>query len=180
MLRQMPAHKAIAVAAVLLLHVLLIWALLSAKIAVVAPAVFRELPITLWLQTSIKPAPLAPEKKKPEKEKQGPPIRERAIGAPVPEASHSPPASDYNGLRAFGRYLNNCSNAAYERLSSRELAHCLGNQWDKGDNAPLTLGIEPPSIWKDQMDKRKQPIKPFEHECAPGGLNSNLGLPCYN
>ena len=44
----------------------------------------------------------------------------------------APPGADYNGLRAFGRYLNNCSNLSYEDLSATELAHCLGNQLGQG------------------------------------------------
>lgn len=182
MLGQMPAHKAIAVAAVLLLHLVLLWFLLQARIITVSPpAIFREQPITLWLQTAIKPKPPELEQKKTEKEKPGPSPTEHAIGTPVPTPQGAPPASsDYNGLRALGRYLSNCSNAAYEKLSNKELAHCLGNQWKEKGEGPIGLGIEPPSEWKAQMDKKKAPIVPMEQECPQGTPNSNLGLPCFH
>lgn len=175
---QVPAHKAIAIAAVLLLHLVLVWLFLRATIVTLAPPhVLREEPITVWLRPAEKPKPPQPEE---EKKKEGPPLIERAIGPPIPAPSGAPPATEYNGLRALGRYLNNCSNADYEALSGRELAHCLGNRWQTLGEGPVGLGLESPSEWKAQLDKKKAPAKPFEHECPQGTLNSNLGLPCYD
>jgi hypothetical protein len=170
-------ERAVAAALVVLLHLLLLWLLLRATITNVVPlAAFRPEAITIWLKP-------APEKKKPKPEEKKkpetvPPVTKFSIPFSVPPAA--PPASNYNGLRAFGRYLNNCSSGNYEALSSREWAHCLGNQWNAPGEATLTLGPEAPSEWKRQMDKRKKPAKPIEHECAQGSLNSNLGLPCYD
>ncbi len=176
-----PPEKIVATALVALLHIALIWMLLRATLVQVAPPpTFLPQPITLWLQKPAEkkepPKPKPEEKPKPEA---AAPV-ERAIGPPLPAPTGAPPGADYNGLRAFGRYLNNCSNLSYENLSAKELAHCLGNQWDKTGNAKVRLGTEAPSIWKDQMDKRKAPVKPFEHDCPPDKLNSNLSLPCFN
>ena len=177
---QSPAQRAIAVAAVLLLHVVLIWLLLRATIVHIAPpAIFRALPITIWLQTAPKPKPPEPNPQEKE-EKEGPAPVERAIGPPLSAPAGVPPSEEYNGLRALGRYLNNCTAGNYEKLSAKEWAHCLGNQWQGPGEAPLTLGIESPSEWKTQMDKRKAPPRKVEHECDQGTLNSNLGLPCYD
>jgi len=175
-----PAQRAIAIAAVLALHLLLIWLLLRATYVVIAPPpLLRELPITLWLAPAEKPKPPKPQEK--EKKKEG--------VAPVPQStaplfappSGAPPATDYNGLRALGRYMNNCSAGNYEALSPRELAHCLGNQWNEPGRgqATLRLGNEPDSIWKRQMDKKKAPVAPMEHQCPLGSKNDQLGLPCF-
>lgn len=176
----MPAHKAIAIAAVLLIHLVLIWFFLRATIVAVNPAsTLREQPITIWLSPAEKPKPPVPEPEE-KKKKEGPPLIERAIGPPLPAPSGAPPETEYNGLRALGRYLNNCSNANYEALSERELAHCLGNVWQAPGEARAGLGLEPPSEWKAQLDKKKAPPRKVEHECPLGSRNYQLGLPCFD
>ena len=174
-----PAHRAIAIAAVLALHLLLIWLLLRATyIAVAPPAFVRELPITIWLTPAEKPKPSRPAEKK---KKIGVASFPRSALPPNAPPAGAPPASDYNGLRALGRYLNNCSAGNYEALSPRELAHCLGNRWNgrAQDQAKLRLGEEPDSVWKRQMDKKMAPARPMEHQCPLGSKNDQLGLPCF-
>ena len=175
-----PAQRAIAIAAVLALHLLLIWLLLQATTIVISPPqILRELPITLWLAPAQKPKPPKPQEK--EEKKEGGTAVGHAITAPLAPPEGAPPASDYNGLRALGRYMNNCSAGNYEALSRRELAHCLGNQWNQPGQgqAQLRLGKEPDSIWKRQMDKKKAPVPPIEHACPLGSKNDQLGLPCF-
>ena len=175
-----PAQRAIAIAAVLALHLLLILFLLRATyVAVAPPPLLRELPITLWLAPAEKPKPPKPQEM--EQKKQGETAVRHAITAPLSMPEGAPPPSDYNGLRALGRYMNNCSAGNYDALSRRELAHCLGNQWNEPGQgqARLRLGTEPDSVWKRQMDKRKAPVAPMEHECPLGSKNDQLGLPCF-
>ena len=77
---QPPAQRAIAIAAVVLLHLVLVWFLLRATIVeITPPAFFRELPITIWLQTSPTPKPPEPKAKEKKKEEGAVPV-ERAIG----------------------------------------------------------------------------------------------------
>lgn len=176
---QPPAQRAIAIAAVVLLHLVLVWFLLRATIVeITPPAFFRELPITIWLQTSPTPKPPEPKAKEKKKEEGAVPV-ERAIGPIFTAPSGAPSESEYNGLRALGRYLNNCSGGDYEALSAREWAHCLGNQWTGPTEAPVTLGIEAPSPWKLDLEKRKAPPAQVEHECDQNSFNEHLGLPCY-
>ncbi len=175
-----PAQRAIAVAAVLALHLLLIWLLLQATSIVIAPpAILRELPITLWLMPTEKPKP--PKAQEKEKKKEGVQPVPQSLAPPLAPPEGAPPASDYNGLRALGRYMNNCSAGKYEALSPRELAHCLGNQWNgpARGQAALRLGTEPDSVWKSQMDKKKKAVPPIEHQCPLGSKNDQLGLPCF-
>lgn len=181
MIGQMPAHRAVAIALVALLHLILLWLLLRSTIMHVQPApTLRAAPITLWLQTQLKEKPPEPEQKKKEKKEGAAPVT-RSIGVPTPAPQGAPPATEYNGIRALGRYLTNCSDLKYENLSSRELAHCLGNQWGKpGEGGKLRLGAEAPSIWKKRMEEKRKPARKLEHECAQGSYNSNLGLPCYD
>lgn len=181
-LGRISAGAVIAIALVLLLHFLIVWLLLRASITAITPTkIFHEAPITLWLQKA--PAKKTPPPPKPKKlpKKEAAPSVPHAVGPILPAPpSTAAPASEYNGLRALGRYLNNCSNLAYGNLSDRELAHCIGNLWGKAVEAPVTLGTEPPSEWKKQFEERKKPARKLEHECAQGSFKSNLGLPCYN
>ena len=180
LLSRFPPEKIVATALVALLHIVLIWFLLRATIVEVMPRLpTRVEPITIWLQAKPKPKPPEP-KPEEKKKKEGPAPVTRSIGPPAPAPSGAPPAKDYNGLRALGRYLNNCGGGNYEALSNREWAHCLADQWAGPGEAPLTLGTEQPSEWKAQLDKKKAPPRKVEHECAQGTINSNLGLPCYN
>ncbi|MBU6444306.1 MAG: hypothetical protein KGR48_10385 [Alphaproteobacteria bacterium] len=174
-----PPHRAVAIAAVLALHLLLIWLLLRATYVVITPPpLLRELPITLWLAPAEKPKPPKPQDKE---KKEGETAVPHAITAPLSPPEGAPPTSDYNGLRALGRYMNNCSAGHYEALSQRELAHCLGNQWNEPGQRQgrLRLGKESDSIWKRQMDKKRAPAAPMEHECPLGSKNDQLGLPCF-
>lgn len=182
-LGRVPPEKLVAIALVALLHLLLVWLLLRASLIEIAPRkIFHEAPITLWLQTAPehkKPEPKPEEK--PKKEKPAPAPVKRAIGPPVPAPSVAPPSSEYNGLRALGRYLNNCSAGNYEALSQRDLAHCLGNIWGpSNETKQLRLGQEPPSVWKTQKEREKAPPRKLETQCPVGSPNSNLGLPCYH
>ena len=178
-LSRFPPEKIAAAVLVALLHLVLVWLLLQATVTQIAPPpLFRALPITIWLKTSPTPKPPEPKPKEKKKERGPAPVR-RAIGPILPAPSGAPPESDYNGLRALGRYLNNCSAGNYEALSPKEWAHCLGNQWTGSVEAPLVLGPEPDSPWKLELEKRKAPPRKVEHECE-NSFNAHLGLPCYN
>lgn len=187
MFGQMPAQRAIAVAGVILLHILLIWLLLRAtELHITLPPVIEQSPITIFLPTTPKPTKPVPKPKvkekakKPKKVPAVPPVK-HAAGIPQPAAPSAPaPAEPFNGLRALGRYLNNCSSGNYQALSALDWAHCLGNIWPAPGERPLLLGAEPPSIWKTQKQRQKAPSKPFEHICDSSAPNANLGLPCYS
>lgn len=183
MLGRVPPEKLVAIALVALLHLVLVWLLLKASLIEIAPRlIFHEAPITLWLQTAPEHKTPAPKpEEKPKTEKPAPAPVKRAIGPPIPAPSVAPPSSEYNGLRALGRYLNNCSAGNYGALSERDLAHCLGNIWGPpNETQRLRLGQEPPSVWKSEKDREKAPARKLETECPPGSPNSHLGLPCYH
>jgi hypothetical protein len=59
----LPAHKAIAIGAVLTLHLLAVWFLLRATLVTMASRPpLRDLPITLWLMPREKPTPATSQK----------------------------------------------------------------------------------------------------------------------
>lgn len=181
LLSRLPPEKLVAAALVALLHLVLIWFLLRATIIQVAPpALLRALPITVWLKPAPAPKPPQPKEKERKNKVEGAPPVSRAIGPILPAPSAAPPASEYNGLRALGRYLHNCSAGDYEALSTREWKHCLGNQWAGPAELPLRLAPEPQSRWKLELEKRKAPPRKVEHECDQNSFNAHLGLPCYN
>ena len=170
-------ERAVATVLVILLHLVLVWLLLRATIIQITPkTLFEPKAITIWLKP-------APEKKKPEPQKEKKvvtPAPVQKLFGPIVVPPSAPPPEQYNGLRSFGRYLNNCSAGNYEALSAKELAHCIGNKWTGPHGKSLRLGSEPSSPWKTQMEQKKKPSKPIEHECAQGSRNANLGLPCYD
>lgn len=191
---QAPVHnreRAVAGILVLLLHLVMLWLFLSVKLHLfeLPPPSFRNDPITIWLPLPhIAPAPEAPiradSKDKKRALRVAPPVKKaEGMPQPPPKPASPEPGLDYNGLRALGRYLNNCSGLYYEALSQHQVAHCLGNQWDiplPGEDPRLRLGAEAPSVWKDERDKRDAPAPPIAKDCAPSSRNSNLGLPCID
>ncbi len=175
-----------AIGLVILLHIVVLFMLLQAGVIQVPPVLqFRE--TTIWLQ------PVAPKKKPPQTQSTEP---APTIIAPLPSIEeflrrldealqNLPPVARpaepaFNGLRAFGEYMFNCSGAYYGRLSRRELDQCLGQYLPKKRAEPLGLGAEADSIWKRQRDQAREPEAPMEGPCAMGSFQSNLGLPCYN
>lgn len=183
MLGRVPPEKLVAILLVAVLHLLLVWFLVEATLVEIkAPRSFHVAPITLWLRPAPihkKPEPKAKENFHPLKPAPAP--VEHAKGPATPPTSAPPPTSDYNGLRALGRYLDNCSAGRYWALSNRELAHCLGNHWDKPDDTKrLRLGKMPPSIWEREMKRRKAPPGKVEGECPLGSQQNRLGMPCYH
>jgi hypothetical protein len=177
-------ERLVATVLVAALHLILVWILAEATLVRIAPhRNYHEEPITLWLQTAPKKLqPLPPQPEEKEKKKLiAPPVPNAAgptIATPPPAAPQTP--EEYNGLRALGQYLNDCSAMAYEDMNERDIAHCLRNEW-AGPAAPkVGLGAEPASPFKAELDARKKPARQVEHACDQNSLNSNLGLPCYD
>lgn len=176
MFARLSARRAIAASAVVLFHLILIFALIRITSISLGPPVLREIPIEIFF-----PRPKLPEKKK---QAIPPPARgTHPIYIPLLTPPPPPPETNYNGLRALGRYLYNCSGAYYEQLSSREWAHCLADEWDLPAamrEKPPVLPPAKPSQFDIVVKERKEPAVPIEHQCKLGEMNSNLGLPCYD
>ncbi len=186
MFARLPTRRAIAASAVVLFHLLLIFALVKITELPIGIPGLHENPLEIFFPTFIK--------KEAEKEKRKPappvpvtrpiyiPYQSQPLPAvpPILEREREP---NRNGLRALGRYLYNCTGQFYEQLSEREWQHCLANQWD----LPQTAKDRPPVLPKAQpspfdlviKERRKKPV-PIEHQCKPGQMLSNLGLPCYD
>ncbi|HEX3810547.1 MAG TPA: hypothetical protein VHW02_12715 [Rhizomicrobium sp.] len=169
-------------AVVALLHLIAIFLLIRAGMIPIPPALqFHELPITIWLN---------PPKKSPVKAPQKPKPVVQPIPTPEPVINQTlrsiqinpqtlPPATDYNGMHALGRYMKNCSNGDYGYLSKGEWHLCLGSPTQA--QMAVGLGQEAPSIWQQQRDAARKPEAPFEAPCPLGSRNSNTGVPpCHS
>ncbi|HEV2562108.1 MAG TPA: hypothetical protein VGT78_08185 [Rhizomicrobium sp.] len=184
MFARLPTRRALAASAVILFHLLLIFALIRVTTFPIGLPNLREIPIMLYFQPLMQKTPMLP------KHNASPPVPpvDRSIYLPLlPPVPAVPPPTlvkpeETNGLRALGRYLYNCSGAYYEQLSEREWAHCLGNLWGSDlpakQRAPV-LDAPKPSPFDIVITERKKPAVPIEHACKLGQMNSNLGLPCY-
>ncbi len=180
MFARLPARRAIAAGAVILFHLLLIFALIRITGIPIGLPVIHENPLEIFF----------PSLKQKQKTETPPPpvvnpiyIPLRAPPPPTPVLPPSTPQTNYNGLRALGRYLYNCSGAYYEELSEREWAHCLGNLWDVPAEAKEQAPVMPPakpSPFSIVVREPKKSAAPVERQCKLGEMNSNLGLPCYD
>lgn len=201
LLREPPQHPprersvkraAVAGALVLLLHAILLWIIVHSfyNPATITPR-YHEAPITLWLtqpKIHATPAPvpiLRPKKKKkhPAPYFTLPVLNAEGFAEPPPPPTAPLSGEDYNGLRALGNYLYNCSEMNYGYLSERDRLHCQFDLWDLPPANPgkgLGLGKQPNSVWEQQRQKEKAPARKFTRPCAPNSPNANLGLPCYN
>lgn len=180
MFARLPARRAIAASAVLLFHLLVLFALIQAtKVQLVSRT--SETIITLFFRPGMEKKQTLPEHLPPLPEHTWP-VPVLPITPPPPPIVQAPP-SDKEGLRGVGRYLYNCSGMFYEQLSDREWQHCLANLWDqpKGtkEKAPV-LAAPKPSPFDVVIQERKKKAVPIEHQCKLGQMNSNLGLPCYD
>jgi hypothetical protein len=186
MFARLPMRRAIAASVVILFHLLLLYALVKITELPVGIPTLHENPLEIFFPSFIR----KPEDK--EKHKPTPPV---PITRPIyiPYQSRSAPAvpplveqqkqQNQNGIRALGRYLYNCSSMYYEELSEREWQHCLANQWDLPDVAkskPPVLPKAAPSPFDIVIKERRKKSVPIEHQCKPGQMLSNLGLPCYD
>jgi hypothetical protein len=181
---RLPARRAIAASAVILFHLLLIFALIRITNFPIGIPGAHENPLEIFFPSFL-------QKSEKEKRPPTPPlpvVRPIYIPLLTPPPLPTPPAvpeeqNNYNGLRALGRYLYNCSGMYYEQLSEREWAHCLANQWDLPSAAkekPPVLPPVQPSPFDIVVKERKKPAVPIEHQCKLGQMQSNLGLPCYD
>jgi len=175
---RMPAHKAVASGAAVLLNILVVLVLILTTHSIKIARVFKEIPITIMLL----PPPSAPKKKTEEPRlpvAPAPPL----LLPPLPKAPSVltlPPQTqpDVNGLLGLGRYLFNCSAMNYELLSEREWQHCLANNFEPFDPTKVKrLGPQQPSPWAQlPPDVTGAPIG---RPCQPDEPNSNMGIPCY-
>jgi hypothetical protein len=174
------APRLIAAAIVLLLHLLVVAALLKIGIQSRPPRQSAARPVLVWLTL--------PQARQHQRE-EAPIAEPRMIApeqiAPPPEITVAPPGepslpqSEYGGIAGVGRYLNNCSGEAYEKLSAREKTECLGDMRDARARLPL-LGPAVPSPFDSVLQKRNAPFIPMEHPCPVGKPGSNhQDHPCY-
>jgi len=174
---RMPAHKAVASGAAVLLNILFVLLLIFATRIVKIEQAFREIPITIMILPP--PAP----KKAAEQAKLPPIAAPLLILPPLPKAPMLltlPPMEqpDVNGLLGLGRYLFDCSAMNYELLSEREWQHCLANNFEPYDpgKAPR-LGQEGPSPWTQLPPEVTG--APVGRPCQPDQPGANMGIPCY-
>ena len=172
---KVPPHRAVAAAAVLLLHVLVLIAFLNARITHLVREQIQVLPITvLFPQYAPKPA----------EESQGPkPVRQARRGqSKAPTITIAPSTSpEYKGPIGLGQYLFNCSAGQYGRLSEQEWQACLGGQWaNQPKDRGFRLGDRAPSPWDADMAERNKAFRPPTKPCPKDRPNANLGLPCFD
>ena len=179
MVEEVRVRRAAVGLAVLALHILVLLAFL---VAIRVPAIEQVLHVR-EIVVRLLPAPTEPNQKKTKNPTGIPPpsfivpTPPHAITA-APEIPQQPniPQGD---IGALGRYLYNCTGAYYEKLSPREKAHCLTNQWENG--APdVLLGTAKTSPFDAVIAKRNAPFKPVEKPCALDKPTSNLGTPCFD
>ena len=169
------APSLISAAIVLLLHLIVIALLLKAGFGASPQQQPSTRPEMVWLTL-----PQA-ERRRPEEAPVAEPkmIAPQEI-APAPDITAAPPGdlpqSEGGGILGVGRYLNNCSGAAYDKLSAREKTECLG---DASARLPL-LGPAVPSPFDSVLQKRNAPFVPMGHPCPVGKPGSNhQDHPCY-
>lgn len=180
---KMTPQRLASIAAVIVLHVILILVLLEAGIIVVPPLVREPRETTIYLQ---------PPKSKPQPKPQSIEPNVPTVIRPLPDIDEilrklrewearqpSSAAPAYNGLRAFGQYMYNCSGALYDMLSREGLDQCLGQYLPKHVPA-IGLGAEKPSFWQTQRDEARAPEAPFEEPCPQGSFNDSLHIPCHH
>jgi hypothetical protein len=170
--------RLVSAAIVLLLHLIVIALLLKAGFGASPPQQDAKRPEMVWLTL--------PQAKQRQREET--PFAEPRMIAPLqivpppditaPPGEPSLPESEGGGILGVGRYLNNCSGAAYEKLSTREKTECLGDARDV--RARLLLGPAAPSPFDSVLKKRNAPFVPMEHPCEVGKPGSNhQDHPCY-
>ncbi len=177
---------------VLLLHALVLWIILESfyKPSAETPH-YHETAITLWLTKPKVRAPSAPvpvlrpkkKKRKPVPYESYPVPNAQGFAVPPPPPTAPLTGEDYNGLRALGEYLYNCSEMNYGYLTPLDRLHCQFDLWNLPPVNPgkgLRLGKPPNSVWEQERQKQKAPPRKFTRPCRPNSPNSNLGLPCYN
>jgi hypothetical protein len=180
MVAELRIRRAATSAAVILLHLLLLLVLLTA----LRPSNrersenLREIVVRMLPQAQ-------PHERKPEKELPVPapqflePELPHAI-TPVPgSAEATRPAQPEGDMGALGRYLFNCSGAAYDLLSAREKAHCLGNQWENKE-APVMLGTAKPSPFDAVIARRNAPVTKATQPCPAGRPGPDRGVDCFS
>jgi len=126
-----------------------------------------------------------PRERKPEEESPIPepqflqPELPHAI-TPLPGSTEETrPGRPEGDMGALGRYLFNCSGAAYDLLSPLEKAHCLGNQWENKE-PPVMLGIAKPSPFDAVIAKRNAPVAKATQPCPAGRPGPDRGVDCFS
>ena len=180
MVAELRIRRAATSAIVILLHFLLLLVLLTAlrpthgeRIGGLPEIIIRMLPQSVpreRRQEEQSPIP-EPQFLQPE-----PP---HAITTPFGSTETTKPAEPEGDMGALGRYLFNCSGAAYELLSAREKAHCLGNQWENKE-APVMLGTTKPSPFDAVIARRNAPVGKASSPCPAGRPGPDRGVDCFN
>jgi len=180
MVAELRIRRAATSAAVILLHLLLLLVLLTA----LRPS-NREHAEDLR-EIVIRMLPQAPtHERKPREELPIPapqflePQLPHAITLPSGSEETAKPAEQQGDMGALGRYLFNCSGAAYDLLSAREKAHCLGNQWESKE-APVMLGTAKPSPFDAVIARRNAPVAKATHPCPAGRPGPDRGVDCFS
>jgi hypothetical protein len=176
---QIPWRRIVAGGCVLLLHILLILALLTATRMPISTGAtqLREIMLTLVVPRQIRtrvPEPHLPNEI-PVPALTRPEIIPRPITILPPEMTQPPQQGD---IRAIGRYLENCSGQFYELMSPKEKQNCLLFKNAHKEQAPV-LGVAKPSPFDQVLTNRQTPAtSPFK-QCDPGSINSTLhNVPC--
>ena len=185
MVWQLDWRKVATGCAVLLLHILILLALLTATgiVPLDTVGVPKEIELTLappQRQEQKTPLPVVPQNT-PLPDLIVPPVVPRAITEPPPPPPQKAAAPE-GDIRALGRYLFNCSGANYESMSEQEKAHCLANRWNgkKPESAPV-LGEAKPSPFDKVIQDRNAPFVPAFHPCAQDTIAASLhNVPCTN
>lgn len=175
-----------AIALVVLLHIVLLFLLFHAVLVSAPVTQTNERQITIWLKPPA--AQPKPQAQQPPRKAPVVPIPDldeilkklRSITLPeTPSESGAGRPAPFNGIRALGEYLYNCSAGNYDKLNSAQWLQCIGGYLPRRPGA-IGLGVQADSLWKRQRDEAKKPGTPFESACPQGSLNSNLGTPCHN
>jgi hypothetical protein len=169
-----------ATAAVVALHLLLLFLLLNAVVAGHREKLIPTREIEIFF-------PQPPKSEKKEKVPPKPPditAIQPETTAPItipPLTTARPHASEDDGIGRLGHYLNNCSAGNFGALSQQEWANCLGGMAtiDRNGNT-IKLG-DVRSLWEKQHPQ--QQVNPNEAhgfvECAAGDPRKLMGVPCF-
>jgi hypothetical protein len=170
--------------AVLLLHLLILFALLRATGILPEDRIGKPREIELTLSpppspTSKTPTPVIPDQI---------PIPDVRLQTFVPRPITVLPAEPQKqstpegDIRALGRYLFNCSGQYYEELNEQEKEHCLRNRFNGKPLEPsITLGTAKASPFDKVIQDRNTTFQAPFTQCDPASINASLhNVPCTN
>jgi hypothetical protein len=165
--------------AVLLLHLILLYALLHAVVASIRPKPTAQ-EITILF-------PAQPKKQPKEKQPPPPPSsidqvpRENTAPITIPPLIRKPHSTEDDGIGRLGRYLDNCSAGNYGALSEQEWANCLGGMATRDRNGDTIKLGDVRTLWEKQHPKTVPDPKEAKGfvGCAHDDPKRLMGLPCF-